>query len=208
MAKYRTRESVPGRIARFLLGGAATALCLALQPAAAVAQTSKPKPVGRPGIADPKVIDIQGFQDLLAGHRGEAVMVNFWATWCQRCHEEFPMVVELARQYAPQGLAVIGISLDEDAEMNLVRHFLARHRPAFPNYHKRPGEEAAFTRAVNPKWRGTIPATFFYARDGRPVAGLVGEHKREEFEKTIRALLEPDAKTTDQPRTKASSPGP
>ena len=208
MERGMTRAFMSGRIASLLRGCAAAALCLAVLPADTMAQQSGPKTPAQPAVADSVLIGPQDFQALLARYRGKPVMVNFWATWCQPCHEEFPMVVELARQYAPQGLVVIGISLDEDAEINLMRHFLGRNRPGFPNYRKRPGNEAAFIHAVHLKWTGTIPATFFYARDGRDAAGLVGEHKRPDFEKAIRALLEPEAKSSDQARPKASSPGP
>ncbi len=117
------------------------------------------------------------------------------------------MLVEVARRYAPQGLAVLGISLDEDAEVTLVRRFLERNKPDFPNYRKQPGNEEAFINAVDPKWSGAIPATFFYARDGREGGRLIGEHKREEFERAIRTLLEPDAKSSLPPGTKTGSPG-
>ncbi len=186
---------------------AAAGLCLVALSSAAIAQESKPKAPARSPIAAPSVIDLQGLRDLLSRYRGRPLMVNFWATWCEPCRDEYPIVVELARQYAPQGLAVVGISLDEDADIVLVRHFLARNRPGFPNYRKRPGNEEAFINGVDPKWSGAIPATFFHSRDGRQVAHLFGEHTREEFERAIRALLEPDTKTPTQPGTKASSPG-
>lgn len=99
------------------------------------------------------------------------------------------MLNELARQYTPQGLVVLGISLDEDAEITLVRHFLARYKPVFPNYRIRPGNAEEFANAVDPKWRGAIPATFFYSRDGRELGQLIGEHSRAEFERAIRAVL-------------------
>ncbi len=172
------------RIASLLLLSAAASLCLAAPP------QSKPKGRAKPRIADPAVIDPQGYRELLERYRGKPLLVNFWATWCQPCHEEYPMVVALARQYAPQGLVVLGISFDEDAEINLVRHFLERHQPPFLNYRKRPGNEQAFVRAVHPRWSGTIPSTFFYARDARLIGQLVGTHSREEFENAIRALLD------------------
>jgi thiol-disulfide isomerase/thioredoxin len=134
-------------------------------------------------------------------------MVYFWATWCEPCREEYPMLVEVARQYAPKGLVVFGISLDEDAEVTLARRFLERNRPDFPNYRKRPGNEEAFINAVDPKWTGAIPATFFYSRAGREVGRLIGEHKREEFERAIQALLEPDAKSSFRHGARTGSPG-
>lgn len=176
------------RIAPWILLCAAAALGLAASP------QSKPKAPAKAPMADPAVIDQQGFRELLERHRGEPLVVTFWATWCEPCREGYPMLNELARQYAPQGLVVLGISLDEDSEITLVRHFLARYKPAFPNYRKRPGNEEAFAHAVNPKWNGAIPATFFYSRDARQQALLVGEHTRAEFERAIRAVLEAGAK--------------
>jgi len=140
-------------------------------------------------ILDPVVIDALGFRDLLTRHRGKPVMVNFWATWCEPCRDEYPMVNQLARTYGPQGLVVVGISLDDDAEMGLVRRFLARMNPIFPNYRKKPGNDEPFMNSVSPEWSGAIPATFFYDRDGQQRARLVGEHNRAAFEKAIQDLL-------------------
>lgn len=139
--------------------------------------------------SDPQAIDFAGYQKLLETHRGKPVLVNFWATWCEPCRDEFPMLSELARQHAPQGLTVIGVSLDEDVDINLVRHFLKRMNPAFPNYRKKPGKDEPFINGVDAKWGGALPATFFYDREGRRMASLVGEHKRAEFDTVIERLL-------------------
>ena len=157
----------------------------------APAKKSAPRPPSKAEAAppDPTVIDTAGYAALLARHRGKPVMVNFWATWCEPCRDEYPMVNELAQKYAPQGLVVLAVSLDEEGEMLLVRRFLARVKPVFANYRKKPGQDEPFINSVDPKWTGAIPATFFYGRDGRKAASLVGEHKREEFEKAIQELL-------------------
>ncbi len=140
-------------------------------------------------IADPAVIDQQGYQGILAKYRGKPLLVNFWATWCEPCRDEYPMLNELAKSYAPQGLQVVGISLDDDGELILVRRFLARNQPVFPNFRKRPGKEEQFINAIYPKWTGAIPASFFYARDGRLIGQLIGEGTRENYESAIRTLL-------------------
>jgi thiol-disulfide isomerase/thioredoxin len=164
-----------------------------LWAAAALSQAglpqTKPKAPAKAPAADPPVVDLKGFRAILDRHRGRPLVVSFWATWCEPCRDEYPLLNELARQYTPQGLVVLGISLDEDAEITLVRHFLARYKPVFPNYRIRPGNEEEFAKVVDPKWRGAIPATFFYSRDGRELAQLIGEHPRAEFERAIRAVL-------------------
>ena len=139
--------------------------------------------------ADPVVIDFQDYQKLVEKHRGKAVLINFWATWCEPCRDEFPMLSEIARQHAPQGLVVMGVSLDEDVDINLVRQFLTRMNPGFSIFRKRPGKDEAFINGVDVKWSGALPATFFYDREGRKAASLVGEHKRPEFDAIIEQLL-------------------
>ncbi len=162
--------------------GTATALTLAS------AQT-KPAPKQAPAVRDPEIIDQDSYKKLLDRYRGKALLINFWATWCEPCRDEYPMLNQLAKQYASQGLHVVGITLDDDGEMILVRRFLAKHQPVFPNYRKRPGKEEAFINAVNPRWSGAIPASFFYAADGRQIGNLVGEANRETYEAAIRTLL-------------------
>ena len=188
------------RIASALLLCAAASICLAAPP------QSKPKAPAKPQVADPALIDQQGFREILERYRGKPLAVNFWATWCEPCREEYPMFNDLARQYASQGLVVLGISLDDDAEINLARHFLERNKPVFPNFRKRPGNEEAFVRMVSPKWSGSIPATFFYARDGRQFGRFVGTHSREEFENAIRALLDSAPQSLPAPGTTTRPP--
>src|SRR5690348_18503280 len=50
------------------------------------------------------LIDADGYHRVLDKYRGKPVMVNFWATWCETCRYEFPLVVQLAHQYEPRGL--------------------------------------------------------------------------------------------------------
>jgi hypothetical protein len=99
------------------------------------------------------------------------------------------MLNELAKQYAPQGLKVIGVSMDDDGDLILMRRFLSRYKPVFPNYRKKAGEEAEFRQAVFPSWNGSLPATFFYNKDGRQAGHMFGEGPRETYETTIRTLL-------------------
>src|ERR1700722_9372127 len=56
---------------------------------------------GNPAAADLPLIDVAGYNQVLAKYRGKPRVVTFWATWCQPCREEFPLLVELQKQYAP-----------------------------------------------------------------------------------------------------------
>lgn len=139
---------------------------------------------------DPVVIDAQGYQKLLDQYHGKAVLITFWATWCEPCRDEYPMLNELAKEYAPKGLHVVGVNLDDDGDLILMRRFLTRYKPIFPNYRKRAGGESTFVQSVLPGWNGAIPASFFYNKDGRQIGHLLGENNRETYEAAIRSLLD------------------
>jgi thiol-disulfide isomerase/thioredoxin len=179
--------------ARFLFLGAAFSFLFLTAIGPIQTQAAPGQPAARSNKAaagDPEVIDLGGYKALLERYHGRPMLVTFWATWCEPCRDEYPMIVELAKQYAPQGLAVIGVSLDTDDDLSLVRQFLAEHHPGFPNYRQRIGIDAdAFYQGVNPDWRGTMPQTVFYARDGHLARYFVGQRNRQAFEDAIRLIL-------------------
>jgi cytochrome c biogenesis protein CcmG/thiol:disulfide interchange protein DsbE len=144
---------------------------------------------------DPPIVTLEGYKAVLAKYRGKPVVVNFWATWCEPCRYEYPMIVELAKEYGPKGLVVVGVTFDDDSDRNVVRHFLERTHPSFPNFRLKPGTDSEFIRGVNPAWNGTIPTTEFYARDGQIVGQFIGTRPREDWDKAIQQLLQAPAKT-------------
>jgi len=160
-------------------------LCL-LAAAAALAAPQAPKTAAP---RDPEMIDLQAYQKLVEQYHGKPLLVNFWATWCEPCRDEYPMLNELAKQYAPQGLKVVGVNLDDDGDLILMRRFLARYKPVFPNYRKKAGGIESFSQAILPGWRGSLPVTIFYGKDGGEVGHVIGEGTRERFEAAIRGLL-------------------
>jgi cytochrome c biogenesis protein CcmG/thiol:disulfide interchange protein DsbE len=62
------------------------------------------------------LLDLDGNSVRLADLRGRPVWINFWASWCPPCQAETPTVRDMAAAYAPQGLAVVGISVQEATE--------------------------------------------------------------------------------------------
>jgi thiol-disulfide isomerase/thioredoxin len=142
------------------------------------------------GLTDPQLIDLAGYRQLLAKYKGKPLVVNFWATWCEPCRDEYPMIVELAKEFKPQGVSVIGVDMDDESDMNLVRRFIARTQPQFPNYRQKPGIDLdAFYDGVNSEWKGTMPQTIFYGREGQILGFFLGTRPRPVFEQAFRATL-------------------
>jgi thiol-disulfide isomerase/thioredoxin len=157
---------------------------------AAASTTAAPQTRTQP---DPPMINIQGYQKLLEQHRGKPLLVTFWATWCEPCRDEYPMINDLAKEYAPKGLQVLGVDDDEEGDIILMRRFIARYKPVFPNVRKKRGNDAAFCQSVSPDWNCSMPATFFYAKDGKQIGHFFGAKDRNTFEVAIRTLLAMDS---------------
>ena len=167
--------------------------------------SATPASNGQPA-GDPTLIDLDGYKYMVAKYQGKPLLVNFWATWCVPCRNEYPIVISLAKEYASQGLQVVGVSLDEDSDLGLVRRFLDQAHPGFPNYREKPGIDAdAFYLGVNPDWKGTMPQTDFYGRDGHLARYFIGERNRDAFVQAIRLIMvSPNAANRS---TENSSPG-
>jgi thiol-disulfide isomerase/thioredoxin len=103
-------------------------------------------------------------------------VVNFWATWCEPCRREIPLLKALRREYAPKKLAIVGIALDS-AES--VRSYAASHGMQYPVLvGERGGLEAAQAFGMDT----VLPFSVFADRRGRIVGLKVGELHRDEAE--------------------------
>ena len=130
-------------------------------------------------------LDAAGFRDLLVRQKGSVVLVNFWATWCVPCREEYPDLVRLQRELAPRGFRVVGVSTDFGSQRGAVDRFLEAMKPGFPNYWKKSGNEQAFIESVDRDWGGELPFSVLYARDGTRVKSLSGKHSYADYRREI-----------------------
>ena len=83
-----------------------------------------------PGFALPELRDHQGDTLTSATFRGKVTLVNFWASWCDPCREEFPHMAALYREFDRKDFAIAAISDDVDAGKMLA--FVRQFRPPFP----------------------------------------------------------------------------
>ena len=135
-------------------------------------------------------VDAGGLAKRIASERGRVVLVNFWATWCPPCRDEFPDLSRLQRKYASRGLRVLGVSTDLGSQMPAVEKLLADLKPSFPNYRKTTGgDDGQFIDAVDPSWGGELPFSVFYARDGKKVRVFSGQHTFQQYEQEVLKLL-------------------
>jgi peroxiredoxin len=102
----------------------------------------------------------------LASARGQPVLLNFWATWCEPCRTEMPSLEQLAARHQAQGLQVMAVNFKEgDAA---IRRFIAATGLRLPVLHDRDGA-AAKAFGVN-----IFPSTVAIDRRGRAAFVVVG----------------------------------
>ncbi len=131
-----------------------------------------------------KLKDLEGKTVQLADFKGKVVILDFWATWCPPCRAEIPGFVALAKKYGAQGLAVVGVALDQGGE-GLVKRFVKEQGVNYPVVLGDDEVVKAFGGIE------AIPTTFVLDRSGRIVSHHVGFTDRKEFVKEIKPLLKP-----------------
>ncbi len=139
-------------------------------------------------------VDEAGYRALLERHSGKIILVDFWASWCEPCRAEMPALVKLARRYTPQGFSFVTVSIDSPGELSYAEKFLKAQGVPFPAYYKKARNNERFIHSVDPRWSGSLPALFFYGRDGKLVKASVGETDAGTIEATVRELLGRPAK--------------
>jgi thiol-disulfide isomerase/thioredoxin len=120
---------------------------------------------------------------------GKAVLINIWATWCGPCREEFPGLVRVAHRYQGQGLKVMLVSADDDADMGAIKKFLSEQGVDFPSYIKAEKDQE-FIDSLDKRWSGALPATFIYDGSGILRDFWEGKASFNEFEQKVTKVLD------------------
>jgi thiol-disulfide isomerase/thioredoxin len=146
---------------------------ICLETAPALAQEASPARTAAP---DCELADLNGKPIKLSNFRGHVVILDFWATWCAACRMEIPHFVDLQEQYGNKGLAVIGVSLDEQGP-EVVKKFVKQFSVNYPI--------AIGSEKVAEAYGGidALPTTFVIDRQGRIVSRHIGYDDKESSKK-------------------------
>jgi len=122
----------------------------------------------------------------LSDFRGKAVLLNFWATWCEPCKIEMPWFVELQKQYGPEGLEIVGVSMGDDTPGEVAK-FAQTMGVDYPIL---VGKEAQ-RDSVADLYGGVqfLPVSIYIDRDGKIVNKIFGLKSRSEIEDSIKKAL-------------------
>ncbi len=121
----------------------------------------------------------------LSAYKGKVVLLNFWATTCGGCKVEIPWFVEFEKKYKHDGLAVIGVSLDDDGWKSVKPWLRERSKEKKLNYPIVIGNDA-MAKAWDVE---ELPKSFLIDRKGKIVATHTGIVDKDAWERQIRALM-------------------
>jgi thiol-disulfide isomerase/thioredoxin len=174
--------------------GLLISLCILVLSVAAPAQRRRGRAT-KPAIKVHQV-DLEGFKQLLPltpnadTKRTKPLLVNFWATWCDPCREEFPDLVKIDRDYRSRGLDFIAISLDDPPDIETtVPAFLKEMQAKMPAYLLAVSDPEPAIQSVDKSWSGALPATFLYNAKGVVVFKQFGRVQTPELRAAIEKLV-------------------
>jgi len=160
---------------------ALSVLILALMTGCKPRPSTTPSATNHPLAPDFSLTDINGQKLDLASYRGKIILLDFWATWCAPCKAEIPHFVDMQNKYGPQGLQIIGISMDDS--ISPVRKFYGDEKMNYP--------VAVGDDKLAEAYGGVLglPIAFVIDRDGHIIAKHTGETDAAVFENEIAEAL-------------------
>src|SRR6266849_7525294 len=127
----------------------------------------------------------------LQQYKGEVVLVNFWATWCEPCKVEIPWMIEFQKKYSGRGFTILGVSMDEDGK-KAVQPFLDKERFDVNGQQEAMNYPIVFGNdSIAGKFGGVmgLPTSMLFTRDGKKVRTIAGLVNHDDLSKVIEGLL-------------------
>jgi len=133
-----------------------------------------------------EIVSAKALKEFRKSKTDDLRLVNFWATWCGSCVEEFPELIELSRKYGDNGLQFVTVSANQVDEQAGVERFLARYEPPSRNFLMEDSDTYMVMKTFDDKWKETLPYTVLVDRKGKIIYRHEGRINLAELEETIR----------------------
>jgi cytochrome c biogenesis protein CcmG/thiol:disulfide interchange protein DsbE len=157
-------------------------LILGLLAVALLARAPSTSPTAVGNLApDFNLVDLDGDPVRLTDFRGRPLIINFWASWCGPCVEEFPLLRDALDRYRDSDLAIVGIVYQDRSEA--ARAFMERTDAPWPATMD-PGDRVAASYGIL-----APPETYFVGRDGTIVARQIGQFSASSLQEKIAAII-------------------
>jgi len=144
--------------------------------------------LGGPACAAAEQLSLPGLDGgsyTLAHWRGRAIVLNFWASWCEPCIAEIPHLVALQKRYRERGLSVVGVGIDDPAKLRNVARTLEINYPVLVANQDR-------ARALLKSWgdkAGVVPYLVLLDGNGQVSATHLGPIDQDGLDEFVEPLM-------------------
>jgi thiol-disulfide isomerase/thioredoxin len=126
-------------------------------------------------------VDQADLEKIVAQHPGELVLVDFWATWCSSCRQQFPHTVMLANRFRGRGLTVYSLSMDDRSSDQDIKEFLTAQKARFGHLIRAREIDDAFEDFQI----DAVPCYRVYGADGKLLHTFAGDANPEQIAQFI-----------------------
>ncbi|HTR47911.1 MAG TPA: cytochrome c biogenesis protein CcdA [Verrucomicrobiae bacterium] len=135
--------------------------------------------------------DLKGADVPLSSLKGKVVLLNFWATWCEPCRSEIPVLIGLQEKYSPKGFTMLGASMDEDGT-KAVNPFIQSTQFNVGGQQRTMDYPIVLgSDAITDKFGGLLgmPTSYLISRDGKIVKKYIGVVNEAQVVKDVESQL-------------------
>jgi thiol-disulfide isomerase/thioredoxin len=172
---------MPGRRDALILGATGLGALVAGSVVGALALQSGS---GAANLLSASFADLTGRQTPIREWQGRVLLCNFWATWCEPCRNEIPLLNAAQQQYLPQGLTIVGIGIDSAEK---IREYSAKYGIVYPSLVAN-ADAFVLLRSLGNQ-SGGLPYSVVLDRKGTMVSRKLGAFLREELHQVLAGTL-------------------
>jgi len=171
----------PGRRDTLIIGAGALGAVVAGAFFGALALQSRS---GASELLSASFVDLAGRTRRIREWQGRVVLCNFWATWCEPCKGEVPLLSAAEQKYGGKGLTVVGIAIDSAVN---IREFAAKYRLSYANLIASADALTLLHRLGNPS--GGLPFSIVLDRHGAITGRRLGAFEDDELYRLLEVIL-------------------
>ena len=131
-----------------------------------------------------RFVDLSGRPRRLLEWQGRVVLCNFWATWCEPCRDEVPLLVAAEQRFHAQGLVIVGIGIDS---ADKIRQFSQTYAITYASLVADASALQLLRKLGNPS--GGLPYSVLLDRSGAVAHRKLGAFSSTELQQVLASLL-------------------
>ena len=130
------------------------------------------------------LLDLNGKKVSLSDFKDRPLLINYWGTYCAPCMVEMPWLQEFSRKYAPDGLAIVGITYDSEVGRDAIARTTGKLGVTYPILLSTPKAEKDYLSGTE-----ALPMSFYVDRSGKIIEISAGLGSKDELESLVKETI-------------------